>query len=450
MNARKLTIAIAVTCGSLLTLASSHPARAQEQKSVPHDRVEDIRLTIDWHGGKPTPYIEHEVDEAIEKTLRLAIFDQLGASISTLTSNLDQVTATFKNVINIVLERKGMHLETITLTPGPVTSAHLTIQLASDKIESFRVHFRFRRSTPFLDAITSDEQNALTSNLTGEFKGTPFSDRDWIERLVRRRVEEVFQMSTAYADFDLLVLVIPDTTTEVYVTFLSRNNTATIARYFLKLRSETMLNLQLAEIGTSVDNHLEDLRGLPISFVAAKARTIENFIEREVEQLHGLAMMLPIAHSELYLVRNDISFVLWVNSQRWRTMLTGRVDFNREGDSARFDLKAGLRFAHSFDVFFQSTLLPGNLELRPQLGVAGHGGKYGFIEAAYDFKLNSMLCRAQLNLLPDFYLSAERYTKRKLKQEDEYSFTYIYRNAYEFKIISDLKGEVFGAVAVRI
>lgn len=451
MNAREFAIGVALAWGCLLMFSTALRANAQQEgEKAPEDRIQDIEVSVDWEGGTPAPYIESEVNDAIEKTLRLAIFDQLGASTSALTSNLDQITSTLKNVINTVLERKGMELEAIKLTPGPLTTAHLIIRLASEKIENFSVHFRSKSSTPFLDSLTAEERIELEASLTEKLAGTPFADRDWVERLVRRQVKSYFVGLKAYADFNLLVLVVPDTTTEVYVTFLPREDALNIARYFLKLRSETMLNLQLADVGALVASHLENLRGLPVSFVQAKARTIEKLLTDEVRDLRGLPIMRPVATAELYVVRTDISLVLRVNSRRWRAMLTGRVDFNRQGENARFDLKAGLRFGHSFDTFFHGTLLPGNLEFRPQLGIAAHGGKYGFAEVAYDFKLNSALCRARLNLLPDFYVSAERYAKRKLKHEDEYSLTYIYRNAYEFKIISDLKGEVFGAVAVRI
>jgi len=452
MKACKLALAAALAWGLLLLCPGGLLAsdEEQEKEKVPQDRIDEIQLSIDWEGGEPAPYLGREIDEAIEKTLKLAILDQMDASIPALTRSIEQVTATLKNVINTVLERKGMELRSIDLVPGRVTKAHLVIRLASEKIESFVVHFRFSSSTPFLDAITAEERLALTDELAAQLKGTPFSDRDWVERLVRRQVEDFFSSREAYTDFNRLVLVVPESTTHVYVTFLPREEATRVGRYFLKLRSETMLNLMLADIGALVGSHLENLRDLPVGFVEDKARTVQDYVVQEVEGMEVLSIMRPMVRAELYVAGTDISFVLWVDSRRWRSDLTGRVDFNREGDNARFDFTAGLRFGRDFDTFFHGILLPGDLEFRPQLGVAAHGGKHGFAEAAYDFKLNSAVYRARLNLLPDFYISAERYAKRKLEHENEYSFTYIYRNAYEFKIISDLKGEVFGAVAVRI
>ena len=326
----------------------------------------------------------------------------------------------------------------------------MQVALQGQAIDSFTVHFRFTSDTPFLASITEGDRNSLAASLAASLAGTPYSDVDWIERMVIRQVKDFLAAKDEYGGFDTLVLVLPETATNVYVTVIPREDATVVNRYFVKLRSSTMLNLQLADVSSFVSANLESLRGLPTDFVASKAAEICDYLAAEAVFAPDVNLLEPIASAELFVVRDDISFVFSVESQRVRLSASGRVDFNREENEARFDFTAGLRISPASDVWFHGTFYPAEFELRPQLGIGLRAENTAMLEAGYDFKMNSTVLRGQLSVLPDFYFSAEHYVKSRLKDENEYGITYIFRNYYEFKVTTDFRDELFASVGVRI
>ena len=391
-----------------------------------------------------------EVEDAIMRTLRLAIMDQLEGSLPRLEMNLAQIEQTLRSVLDLALSKRGIGLEELAIAPGETTAVSLTLSLASDTIEAFEVELRFKSDTPFLAYITQAERTGLAQLLQRDLGGTPYADSSWVERLTVGKVEEYLARKEEYSGFDPLVLVLPGTTTRVYVTLLPKPEAAAVERYFIKLRSNTMLNLQLADAGALVSANLESLRGLPVAFVEAKSDEICEFLAREAVAAPGMEFLRPQASAELYVVHKDVSLVLNADSERFKLRASGRVDLSREQNVARLDFTAGLRLTPSTDLLVHGTFYPGDFELRPQMGVGLSRSAKALLEAGYDFKMNSLLLRGQVNLLPDFYISAEHYVKSRLKDENEYGLTYIFRNYYELKLITDFRDELFASVGVRI
>ncbi len=405
---------------------------------------------MEWLDDRHGEAMALEVEEAIRGTLRLALMDQLGGSLSRLETNLSQITDVLKNVLDLVLNKRGMKLEKLVISPGETTRVSVAVALTGDTIEGFAVEFRFRSDTPLLAYITGDDQAELTEVLTRRLAGTPFSDTGWIEKIVIREVKEYFAGKKQYAEFEQLILVLPGATTRVYATLMPREGTLVVARYFVKLRSGTMLNLQLDDVGGFVAANMETLRGLPTAFIEAKSAAICEYLERETVFAPQLGIFDPVVAAELYTVRDDLSLVFSVESQRFRLSASGRVDLNREENVARFDFTTGLRLNSLADLWVHGTFYPGDFELRPQIGLGIRPSAKTMFEAGYDFKMNSAVLRAQINALPDLYFSADHYMKSRLKDENEYGAAYIFRNYYEFKVITDFRDELFASVGVRI
>jgi hypothetical protein len=435
-----IALAAALACFSIL-------ANAQD---IPTSAVKAIDLQVEWADGTPGESTAAEVKDAIQRTLQLAILEQLGASLPRLEANLDQITSTLQTVLDLVLGKRGMSLEDIEITPGETTLVKLSIALSGDKLEDVAVEFHFRSDTPLLAAVTKQDCDAIGAALTAKLSGTPLSDPAWVEKLAIREVGAELAARAEYSDFSPLVLVIPDTTTRIVVTLMPRENALVIDRYFVKLRSATMLNLALADVGGFVAANLESLRGLPIPFVKAKKTAIAGYLEKTTVFAPELDVIAPEAMAEIYVVEKDISLVFDVESRRFRVSASGRVDFNRPEYGARLDFTAGVLVSPSSDVWVHGTFFPGEFELRPQVGIGFRYEDRAFAEFGYDFKMNSPILRGQLNVLPDFYLSAEHYTEGALKNENEYGITYIFRNIYELKLITDFRDEIFASVGVRL
>ncbi len=432
--------------------ASSEPTKFQAEpvKDEKPSKIEDVELKVNWEGEEPGKLIVEEVESAVVKTVKLAILTQLSGSLETLEKNLPQITDTLDRVISIVLQKRGIQLKKIRIIPGKLTRVELTLSVLPKKINEFKVVVRFKRSTAFLDYLSAKDTERIRDALLDELAGSPYTDLSWLQKLVNSIADSELASMRAYADFRTLILVVPGETTVVYITFLPKENAKLIAQFYLKIRSETLLNLQLERVETTASTALSDLIGMPISFAKAKKILIEKYLTETALNESSIRFIQPIASSQIFIVRDEISAVLYVDSRTYRLKLSGRVDLNKKDKPARFDFTAGRRLGGSSDVFFHLTFFPSAPEVRPQLGVSLLRQPTFVLESAYDFKLNSVMFRGYLHVLPDFYLSAEHYTERKLRRENEYALTYIFRNLYEFKIITDFKGEVFGAIGVRI
>jgi len=433
----------------LCTIAVCHVAPAQSE-GAETPRVAAIKLELEWEDDEPTGKVADEVHNAIARTLELALIEQLEGSIAQIEANREQIVSTLSSVIDLALSKRGMTLSELRISPGETTTCHVTIRLSGDRIEDFEVEFRFRSDTPLLRDVTGSDRASLQTALMGAFGGTPYSDAAWVERMTMREAKEWFRQQIGYSDFDPLVLVLPAETTRVYVTLIPQEGASVVQRHFVKIRSSTMLNLQVNDAGSVVSANLQALHGLPVTFVEAKAHAIEDYLTREIEFAKPLQVMEPTATVELFTVREDISLIYDVESARFRLGATGRVDLNREEGEARFDFTAGVRIGRSADVFFHGIFFPGQFELQPQLGLAVRKEGLASLEGAYDFKLNSPVLRGSVSIAEDFYISGEHYIKSELKDLNEYGITYIFRNYYEFKLLTDFRDELFASIGVRI
>lgn len=413
-------------------------------------RVAVIQLDLVWEDAEPSEKVAEEVHSAIARTLELALMEQLEGSVPRIEAHKEQITATLSSVIDLALSKRGMKLADLSITAGETTLCRVTIQLSGDKIEAFMVEFRFQSDTPLLRDITGADHAGLEAALAEALRGMPYSDAPWVERMAVAESRNWFQGQAGYIDFDPLILVLPAETTRVYVTLIPKDGVLVVERHFVKIRSSTMLNLQVNDAGSVVSANLQALHGLPVSFVEAKANLIEDYLTREIEFAKPLQIMEPVATAELFTVKEDISLIYDVESTRFRLGATGRVDINREEGEARFDFAAGVRLGQSADVFFHGIFYPGQFELRPQLGLAVSKEGLGSLEGGYDYKLNSPFLRGRVNIAEDFYVSGEHYVKSQLKDENEYGITYIFRNYYEFKLMTDFRDEMFASVGVRI
>ena len=442
---RKLMLAPLAAAAALLCLQP--PASAQD--SSPGD-ITSVGLEIEWVDAQPGESIAAEINDAIARTLQLAVMEQLGASQQRLEANKEQITSTLRNVLDLVLNKRGMKLQSIEITPAERTLVRLAISMSGDKLESVAVDFRFPNDTPLLASISAQDRDAVSASLSAKLAGTPVSDPAWVEKMIVRELLAEMAQRSEYAGFDTLVLAIPDAEAKAIVTLLPRAGEPVVERYFVKLRSSTMLSMQLSDVGSFVGANMESLRGLPVTFVKAKINPICEYLEKETVFAPDLAIASPVAGAELEIIGVDASLVFTVESEKFRLSASGRVDFNRPEESARLDFSAGVRVLPYADVWGHGTFFPGEFELRPQAGVGFRYKGNAFAEFGYDFKENSGILRGQLNVLPDFYLSAEAYTEDKLKDKNEYGVTYIFRNIYEIKLITDFRDEVFASVGVRL
>jgi hypothetical protein len=441
---------ICIPLAAILCTLTVGSALAAETDGAGSARVEMVQLDLVWEDVEPSRKVAEEVHDAIARTLELALMEQLEGSVARIEANKEQITATLSSVIDLALSKRGMKLADLSISPGEITLCRITIQLSGDKIKTFAVEFRFRSDTPLLRDITSADRTGLEAALAEALGGTPYSDASWVERMALSEVRAWLQNQTGYTDFDPLILVLPAETTRVYVTLMPRDGVLVVERHFVKIRSSTMLNLQVNDAGGVVSANLQALHGLPVSFVEAKADLVEGYLTREIEFAKPLQIMEPVAKAELFTVKEDISLIYDVESTRFRLGATGRVDINREEGEARFDFTAGVRLGQSADAFFHGVFYPGQFELRPQLGLAARKERFALLEGGYDYKLNSPFLRGRVNIAEDFYVSGEYYVKSQLKDENEYGITYIFRNYYEFKLMTDFRDELFASVGVRI
>jgi len=410
------------------------------------DKITDVVVNLTFKDETVAEDVQKEVKGAIERTMKLALLDQLEGSLSTVQSDLPKVTETIKAVLEIVLSRRGFGLDKLEIRPGRVTEADVVLALLSHTISDVRVEFTVLQNAVIVKGLVAPDEDAISAALTMSLKGAPFDDPVWVTKLVSERFDDEIHKLPAYAEFDWLVNVVPGETTRVLVTLTPKPSAARLQRYFIKTRSDTLLNISLTALRTDLAANLEPLMQLPVSFWAAKRDEIRTALLSRLKQESALAFYEATPALDLFIVHQDLSAVINVESKRYRVNVSGRIDFNRDTLNPRLQGTFGLMAGRGAEGYVHVKFFPADLDVEPEVGVGLHPSSGTFIGGGYDAFRHSFKVRARQWFLNDFTAEAEYLTKRGLKQYDEFSIIYHFNDNYSIGAFTNLNGEYWMAV----
>jgi hypothetical protein len=410
------------------------------------EKITDVTVNLTFKDEAVTEDVEKEIKSAIERTLKLALLDQLEGSLSTVQSDLPKVTETIKAVLEIVLSRRGFGLEKLEIRPGKVTDVDVELALVSHAILEIKVEFSILQNAVVVKELVAPDEEAVSAALTKSLKGTPFDDPVWVTKLVSERFDAEMKKLAPYEDFDWIVSVVPAETTRVLVALTPKPPAPCLQRYFIKTRSDTLLNMALTTLRTNLAANIQPLMQLPISFWTARHQQIASALTDRLKQESTLAFYKATPLLELYIVRQDLSAVINVESERYRVNVSGRIDFNRDTLNPRIQGTFGLIAGKSLEGYVHLKFFPSDLDLEPEIGVGLHPTRSTYIGAGYDTFRHCTKLRARQWFLNDFTAEAEFFTRNELKTYNEFSLIYHFNDNYSIGAFTNFRREYWMAI----
>lgn len=419
----------------------------------PRELVTDTAVKLQLTGGYVGAETLSQLEQAINETVHAALIEQLGGDLDYIRRHQRGVVRTLGEVIAPVLSKRGFSLEELAIEPGATTTISVRLHLAQELADNFTVQFHLLGSTPVIDEVVGADEDAVAAALFSTIARTPFGDTRWFTGLVTETVEQALSHLASYGDFEHLILVEPGTTTKVSVTFTTRQGVEILTDYSLSMASLTLLTATLIPVRDRVAHNIQSLVGAPLSFITPRLGDIERAMYQDLVNCNPLCDLKADASLSLQLSGCKMQAALCVDSQRYITRLSAKLDLWEHGDQrdylGRFNARLGFMPQEDWAVYGDVNYYPAAGEAYPMLGVGRLWKPQSFVGAGYDLNAQALRVQGQHAFSPVVYLSADIIAEHKYDALSEIALHYRIRDFYELQLISNLDGEVYAAAAAN-
>ena len=436
----------------IAALADTREESADEQPSGGGEirLIKAVEVNIVFGEAGIRPIIASEIQTAIEEVLNLALLEQLEGDLEVIEKNLEGITETLLRVLDLTLDKRGFKTESFSILPGETTFVELEIAVSGESIADVRVEFVTPARSGLSVALLDEMQISLSTNLRRKFYGLPTADKKWLTTLFTEALDEESLLSGDFAHFSYRLELIPGTVTRAFLYLTSAPGAPVIRNQYLRTRSSTILNLSLDSAREALLVELAGLDGLPVAFIATRKGFAEDYLENLVSQLKALAFYEPEAKVELEFRGADLYASAIIESPKYRTAITGRVDFNREENNTRIDGIIGVRSFASTEVYAAIKFFPSNVDIEPEIGLGINPRPGVFVGGGWDFDRESVKLRGNVWFGTNFVVHAEYFPSAEFKEESEYGITYYFTKDFSISAYADGDGSGWVALGVKL
>lgn len=449
-----LITAVILTASAILALQLAALAGENGESAAgdekPSRKVESILVNLVFSESDIRPAIADEIQTAIEEVVNLALIEQLEGDLELIEQNREEITGTLLRVIDLTLDKRGFKTNSLSIVPGILTVVELHISVTGDAIADVRVELVTPSRSKLTGAIFDGIQNELSESLRRRFFGLPTVDKKWLTGLFADALAEESATIPGFESFDYRMELIPSTVTRVVVYLTSAPGEQVIRRHYLRTRSSTILNLSLDSAREAVLVELAGLDGLPISFIEQKREVINSHVENLITGLKSLDFYDAFAEFDFQIRGNDLYATAIIESRKYRTSVSGRVDFNREQNNPRIDGIIGIRTFSSTEVYAAVKFFPDSVDFEPEAGIGINPRPGFFVGGGWDFDRETVKLRGNVWLGTGVVLHAEHYPNSDFNEESEYGVTYYFTKDFAVSAIADGGGSTWIAVGVKL
>ncbi len=445
-------MAIAAAAFCLLHLTAHAAEAGEEPDGEPElpQKVLSVEVFVEFAGADIRPIIAGEIQTAIEEVVELALLVQLEGDLATIAANKDEISETLLRVIDLTLDKRGFKTDSLSLTPGEIAIVELEISVTGESIADVRVEFVAPAKSGLSDALLFNLQNELSANLRRKFFGLPSADKKWLTGLFAGALAEEFAASEELGMFNYRMELLPSTITRVVLYLTNAPGERALDRRFLRTRSSTILNLSLDSAREAILVELAGLAGLPARFVELHRDEAADYLESRVKALGSLAFYEPEVEIEFAVRGGDLFVTAIIESRRYRTAVSGRVDFDREVDNPRIDGIIGMRMFSSAEVYAAVKFFPDSVDFEPEIGLGINPRPGVFVGGGWDFDREAVKLRGNVWLGAGLVIHAEHYTSPEFNEDGEYGITYFFTKDFSVSAFADGDGSAWMALGVKL
>lgn len=377
----------------LLAAAGVQPAAAAA-------RVENCQAVVQSSAPLP-PLIQGRMQTTVK-----AIADQLllGHPVTEVQSGSTSYEAVIREVFDKVLV--GYSVEDVSLQSAETTKVAVRIVPWADTIRRVQVTLQVEGMPPEIEALVRQDMQGVEAVFANSLEGLPLAAADWSNGVLKHSLNAFMaeHLPEFRADFELA----PETDAVVRLTVYPR--LPVVRTVDLNMRSDTVPNFTLINHRQLMQDKVNLLLGVPVSFAARHeaalrqlfAQTLDETPDFRLYRLHT-AVTLKAAEDAVVVSRS--------NTTKYRLRLEGWADIGNSRDNTtdnlRFRLHAGQMMSSQDELFSQLDFFPQHVKWGWELGYQHSLGPAAKLALRYDLKNYRFVLGAGYCLAPRWQLRYE-------------------------------------------
>ena len=242
------------------------PLGAKAQEFVP--RVAQVEAVVGDSHQLPLP-----VKQRMEKSVQ-AIGVQLleGMKVEELKAQETHYAEIIQQVFDKVLI--GYTVNRVHIYPGDTTKVQVDLIPWQDKICQVKVRVQVEGMSPVLSDMLYQDVAGIDEIFKQSLQGLPIAAVDWTQGLLKQQVNAFLQQHAPEfkADFDVVV------SENTQINLVLYPLLPVVRTVDLSMHSDTVLNAGLLLRRQAMQNRVNELIGLPVSFVERHQGELENYL----------------------------------------------------------------------------------------------------------------------------------------------------------------------------
>ena len=388
-------------------------------------RVEQIRVQVSAGQNMP-PLIQERMQQSIQVIAGQLI---MGKPVAEVEREKLQKEAVIHEVFDKILV--GYTVSSVLVHPGEETTVQVALLPWADVIRGVEVEVEIEGMPPPVERIARRDLADAASVFDDVLVGLPLAATDWSNGVLKRNVNAFMErhLPEFRADFELE----PGETAKVRLSVYPR--LPVVRTINLSMRSDTVPNLMLLDRRQAMQDKVDMLIGVPVSFVRRREGEFCRIFAEALDAYSDFRHMG--VRTRVYLSPGErLSVMSRSDTRDYRIRLEGMVDIGRDStdDDLRFRLHAGKWFSRTDEVFLQTEFFPKDVKLRWALGYSRALSSKGEMSLRYDFHARRFAVAASQRLGDDWTL---RYEYRWSDQKGEAALRYRLHDFMDLEYVAD-------------
>ena len=366
-------------------------------------RVESVEAEVTAGHSLP-PLVRDRMNRSVS-----TIADQLlsGQDVAVVTENCAADEQLIREVFDKVLV--GYTVQQVSILPAEHTRVQVQLLPWADVIQAVKVETTVEGMPPQIERLVRQDLAGVDQVFYDALIGLPTAASDWTNGVLKHHLNDYLavHLPEFRADFELQ----PDKQASVMLVVYPK--LPVVRTVDLSMRSDTIPSFTLLGHRELAQDKVDDLVGVPVSFVQRHQAELEDNIRQELDGLpdfRALHMKTTVdlqAAEQLHLISRS-------NSSRYRLRLTGWQDIGRRGtvhhdadDNLLFRLHAGRMLSGQDEFFLLLDVMPQQMDWDWQLGLDRRLNSRFHSQLRYDARQKRFVFGGWQQLAPRWQLRYE-------------------------------------------
>lgn len=275
----------------------------------------------------------------------------LGRTIVNVVNNQTGYEKLVREIFDRVLV--GYSVSQVTITPGENTHVHIDVTPWGDVVQTVTLEVDCNGLSPEIATMVKKDMGNVEEQVNGILIGLPVDAVEWAGGVSKSIIREI--LAEKLPEFRCNLEIDPGQHTKVKLSLIPID--PVIQEVNLVVRSRTIPNVFLEEVGVAARESANRLRGLPVAFVNRHKEYFTAQINATAAR-HPLTSEYGLRLTPLINLGAQTEVVLKAETSKYRISLEGSLDVGRIQDNATAKLHVGKFVGKKDELFMEVSFIP--------------------------------------------------------------------------------------------